>query len=80
MRLKVKYFSVYQDLLGKEEEECEVEEGVTVFDVFESILRKHPMRKRFLDATLFAVNQEFVSTERKLENGDVVAFIPPVAC
>ncbi len=53
---------------------------ITVIDLINHLCQLHPdWTKSLLDQTLFtAVNQEVVQTETILNDGDEVAFFPPV--
>ena len=78
MRVKVRYYASFRDVTGKQEEWLEVSEGTTVQGIrehvrslYESIARK--------EQVLVAVNGSFTSLDRVIEEGDDVAFFPPVS-
>lgn len=78
MRIKCQFFAVFRDVLGRDELELEVPKGVTVDQLVE--------RVRSLDGgsdlpprLSVAVNLDYVRGGHRLEDGDEVAFIPPVA-
>jgi len=79
MKINVKYFAFYEDLLDRKEEQVEVGEGATVADLFNHVMRQYEFKDRLSTSTLFAVNQAYVPRDCLLKNGDEVAFIPPVA-
>ena len=79
MKIKVKYFSVYQEILGCASQTLHVEEGITVIKVFEQVMKDIKLREEYFKSTLFAVNLNFVSADCVLKEGDELAFIPPVA-
>lgn len=78
MRVKVRYYASFRDMTGKAEEWLEVPEGITVLGIrdhvrclYDKIARK--------DQVLVAVNGSFTSLYRVIEEGDDVAFFPPVS-
>lgn len=89
--MKVKYFTVLRELIGKKEEEIELKRATTVGDLIALIAQRHGREvesylydadgkvKSFLQ---FLVNGKSIATlgglETKLTNGDIVAIIPPV--
>jgi len=79
MKVTLKYFSIYEEILGKKEETTEVGGQMTVEELFKEILKDHSLCHEYLRSTLFAVNQKYVPRDFKLKGGDEVAFIPPVA-
>ncbi|MBI4042305.1 MAG: MoaD/ThiS family protein [Deltaproteobacteria bacterium] len=79
MKIKVRYFALYQDLLGKKGESVEMPEGTSLKDLVDQILGSHPQRERFLAFTRFAVNREYAPLSQFLNEGDEIAFLPPVA-
>jgi len=79
MRIKVLYFSSIKDKLKKASEEIEISEGKTIKDLKEYLSEKYPDIKNILDKSMFAVNEEYKAETYSLENGDIVAIIPPVS-
>ena len=79
MKVKVIYFAVYSELLGKREESISIEKGTTVKQAFENCTKGLTERKKLLEATMFAVNDEYVDSTVSLKDGDELVFIPPVS-
>jgi sulfur-carrier protein len=77
MIVKLKLFAYLRETLGPEEEEVDIRDGEKVGDLWNRFKRKIPGDKDF--RVLFAVNGEYVGGDRELEEGDEVAFIPPVS-
>lgn len=78
MRVRVLFFAVVRDAAGTDEAEFELSEGATV----ESLLAA--VRERFGPETMpenlaVAINQEYAGRDASLQEGDLVALIPPVA-
>lgn len=77
MKVKLKLFAYLRETLGLEEEEIDIQDGERVSDLWNRFKHKIPENKNF--RILFAVNGEYVEEDRKLKEGDEVAFIPPVS-
>ncbi len=78
MRVRLRLFAYLGESSGKAEEDLEVEEGITVGDLWNehkisTILNSKNFR------VCFAVNGEYAEEHRELNEGDEVAFIPPVS-
>jgi molybdopterin synthase catalytic subunit len=78
MRVTVKLFAVFRDIVGQPEVELELREGGTVGEAWERLKGDHERLAGAVAAVLFAVNKEIVEPEFSLE-GDEVAFLPPVS-
>lgn len=79
MHVRVLFFGILKDIVGRAEETIEVPEDATlgsVFDVycarFETLNGKRP-------SILFARNREFATSDTGLAEDDEVAFLPPVS-
>ena len=79
MRIKVLYFSSVKDKIGMSSEDIELAENSTVNDLVKLLSEKYPQIKDSLQNSMFAVNEEYASTDQKLKEGDTVAIIPPVS-
>ena len=77
IKIRLKCFSQVKYALGKNEIFFELENGASTDDL-EKIVRKKAEGK-LNDVTLStAVNKKYISKNTELEDGDEVAFIPPV--
>lgn len=79
MRVKVKFFAVLRERLGKPELTVEMEEGGTVQALWESLRRKHPKLPSSDIKLLYAVNRQYVGADHVLKDQDEVVFVPPVS-
>lgn len=79
MKVLLRYFALWREVLGRSEETREVPEGTTVSALRDAITAEHPRLMALRDATLLMVNQEYVSPDAPLRDGDELAFIPPVS-
>jgi len=75
MRVDVRYFAVLREHRGEEEEKLEVEQGLTVAELYR---RLFPPSSSGSLPVMFAVNQAYVESTHVLQEGDEVAFIPPL--
>ncbi len=78
MKVKVRFFSAHRDATGIEEMLAEKRRGATVGELLEDIVKTHPLLKRFKKTTMIAVNREFAELNQVLNDGDEVAFMPPI--
>tara|TARA_Y100000768_G_scaffold103278_1_gene75494 strand:- start:514 stop:759 length:246 start_codon:yes stop_codon:yes gene_type:complete len=77
IKIRLKCFSQVRYALGKNEIIFELENGTSTDDL-EKIVRKKAGGK-LKDVTLsIALNKKYILNNTELEDGDEVAFIPPV--
>lgn len=77
MKIKIKCFSQVKYALGENELNLNVENGSTTSDL-EKTIRDKANGKLDGVSLRIAVNQQYQSDEIELNDGDEVAFIPPV--
>ncbi len=79
MQIRALFFASYRDLLGTGEMILSLPEDTTVSGLVAELRCRGGA---FADLPAFpvvAVNEEYAAEDRLLNDGDVVAFIPPVA-
>ncbi|MBQ7231912.1 MAG: molybdopterin converting factor subunit 1 [Bacillales bacterium] len=74
--VKILWFAHLSEAVGKRELEIEVA-GMTVAALKKQLQEQYS--DLVLEHVLTAVNEEYVADDMVLDNGDVVAFIPPVS-
>jgi molybdopterin synthase sulfur carrier subunit len=74
MSIKVKYFASLGERVGRSEGHLEFAQAITVSDVWLRDTSGKPMP----DNLLAAVNMEYAELDSKVNDGDEVAFFPPV--
>ncbi len=92
MKVKIRYFALLRELTGKREELVELEEDTSVGKLLETLSAKYGGRFRdylygvgeFEGLSLnFLLNGRNVSLDKgfetKLQDGDVLSILPPVA-
>lgn len=74
--IQVHYFAHLREVSGKDAESFDAV-GKTIAELKEILSRKYQLSG--FDTVMTAVNEEFADDETILEEGDHVAFIPPVS-
>jgi molybdopterin synthase catalytic subunit len=77
--VKARLFARLREQAGAEVETIQVPAGSTVADVYDALRRAHPALETDRAAVRAALNQEFADWGAAVEDGDEVAFIPPVS-
>ena len=79
--MRIRYFAWIKDLTKKDEEIIDINHPKTVEELKEYLENIYPeLKKHFLqDVLRFAVNQEYISENLKLEPIDEIAIFPPVS-
>jgi molybdopterin synthase sulfur carrier subunit len=78
LKIKIRYFASLREILGFEEEEFEVEEGITA-GAFMNLIKKQHNKLLEKEQLLIAINGGFVQPEKKIKPDDVIALYPPVS-
>jgi molybdopterin converting factor subunit 1 len=79
MKIKVLFFGVTQDLTRIQEEQAEIPEGANLDGLWGRYASRFPRLNDLSGVLLLAVNQEIADRTRVLQEGDEVAFLPPVS-
>jgi molybdopterin synthase catalytic subunit len=79
MQIRVLYFAVFRDRLGRADDLVTLVEGARVRDAIAELAARHPVVAQLRGRFRVAVNQEFADGEHALADGDELALIPPVA-
>lgn len=74
MSIRVKYFASLRDRLGRAEDKLESGQATTIAEVWQVLWPDTPMPAN----TLAAVNLEYQDPDYPVNDGDEVAFFPPV--
>ncbi len=74
MSIKVRYFASLGEGLGRSESLLAFSQGMTVSDVWRNDTEGKPMPNNLLAA----VNMEYAKLDDPVQDGDEVAFFPPV--
>ena len=79
MRVRVLFFGMLKDRMGKSSDLLELPDGASIRDLLAHYATEVPRLKESLPALAVAVNQVYASPEAKLKAGDEVALLPPVS-
>jgi molybdopterin converting factor subunit 1 len=79
MRVRVLFFGMLRDFVGHPAEESDVPEGSDLGTIFENYARRYPRFREMAKSIVMARNQEFAALSTVLEDGDEIAFLPPVS-
>ena len=79
MQIRLRYFAMIRETLGRSEESREIEAGTLAGQLFDSLAAEQPRLAPLKGTTLLMVNQEYVPPDHPLADGDEVALIPPVS-
>lgn len=79
MRVRLLLFASYQDAAGAAELAAELREGATVDDCAQWLIDRHPQFARLLPLGRIAVNLDVVDSGHPVNEGDDIAFMPPMS-
>jgi molybdopterin converting factor subunit 1 len=79
VRVKVLFFGMLKDIVGRSEDQIEVDEGARVESVFERYAREFPRLKGLASSIVLASNHQFCDRSQAVREGDEIAFLPPVS-
>jgi molybdopterin synthase catalytic subunit len=79
MRVRVLLFGVVREAVGEKELAVSLPEGASLVALRALVARDHPVFAQLGERLLTAVNREARGPEWRLEDGDEVAFLPPVS-
>ncbi|OLB61927.1 MAG: molybdopterin converting factor subunit 1 [Acidobacteria bacterium 13_2_20CM_2_66_4] len=79
MRVTVKLFARLRDIAGSPELARDVAPGATIGSVWRELAREFPELARYERSISSAVNTDYARMDHVLNDGDEVAFLPPVS-
>lgn len=79
MNIKVLYFAALRHMVGLREESIALDDGATVGDLLREVANSHEALQDKMGRIAAAVNQEYATLDKPLQDGDEVALLPPVA-
>lgn len=77
--MRVLFFGMLKELAGRPGEETDFPAGSSLQTVFDSYAARYPRLRDLARSIVVARNQEFAELATALEEGDEVAFLPPVS-
>src|ERR1700742_4739233 len=79
MQVRVLFFGVLKDIVGRAEETADVSPHSTPASVFEMYSQRYETLRDRRSSILFARNREFTTPDALLSEDDEIAFLPPVS-
>ena len=79
MNIKVLFFASCRDLIGTGERQMTLSDGATVTDLISKLASEQARFADMAPSLMVSVNQAYVERDAELQDGDEVAFIPPVS-
>jgi molybdopterin synthase catalytic subunit len=79
MKVNVKFFATYREVVGQSLVGMEVEEGLTLGQLLANIYEEHPRLKKWAESIVCSVNKKYADEDAVLKDGDEVALLPPVS-
>ena len=79
MHVTVRFFARLRDIVGQAELDRSTVQGATVADVWQGLAAEYPELAPLGAAVSSAVNADYAKMTRRLQDGDEIAFLPPVS-
>ena len=79
MRVRVLFFGRLKEIVGRAEEDAELNDAASLEDLFARYTQRFPELAGFRSSVVASVNQVFADWQSRLSAGDEVAFLPPVS-
>ncbi|MFN7997368.1 MAG: molybdenum cofactor biosynthesis protein MoaE [Bryobacteraceae bacterium] len=77
--MRVLFFGILKDVVGRPEEQIDLESGATLGRVFDHYSSRFPRLGEMAGSIVLARNHEFADRSVALHESDEVAFLPPVS-
>lgn len=77
--IRVLFFGMLKDVAGVAETTADLPEGAQAGDVFEYFAARHPDLNKHSHSTVMALNQRYAARTDRVQDGDEIAFLPPVS-
>jgi molybdopterin converting factor subunit 1 len=79
MRVTVRLFARLRDIAGAAELVRDVPKGATVATVWDTLATEFPELASYRSSISSAVNADYAKMQTAVQDGDEVAFLPPVS-
>ena len=79
MRVNIRVFARLRDIVGAAELDRDVPTGATAQRIWDDLVEEFPDISTYTGSISTAVNAEYAKMETVLDDGDEVAFLPPVS-
>jgi molybdopterin converting factor subunit 1 len=79
LKVRLLHFAVLREIAGRDEELLQLTEGTRAADVWQRLRDEYAALRDYATPPLIAINENYVSPQEILHDGDELVFIPPVA-
>lgn len=79
MRVTVRLFARLRDIAGTAELARDISAGATIGSVWRQMVREFPDLARYERSISSAVNADYARMDHAVQDGDEIAFLPPVS-
>jgi molybdopterin synthase catalytic subunit len=79
MQVRILFFGVLKEVAGRGSDTLELPGVATLRDVFTRYEEQLPQLRTLSKSIAMSINREFATLDSKLEDGDEIAFLPPVS-
>ena len=79
MKVRVLFFGVLKDLVGRDSDEISLPDHATAADVLQHYQERFQHKNGIWSSIAISVNQEYAVREARLRPGDEIALLPPVS-
>lgn len=79
MKVRLLFFAVLRDITGSDGRELALPDGTTARTVWQSLRDEYPKLHDYVQPPMTAINEAYAAPDTVLNDGDELAFIPPVA-
>jgi molybdopterin converting factor subunit 1 len=79
MRVRVLFFGILKDLTGRSEDQIQLDDAAQLRTVFDYYADRFPKLRAMASSIVMARNHEFSPLTTLIDDGDEVAFLPPVS-
>lgn len=79
MRVTLRHFALIRETIGRQTEERTIEPGTSISGIYDLLSADHPRLAPLKSSVMMMANQEYVSAEYLVKEGDEIVFIPPVS-
>jgi molybdopterin synthase catalytic subunit len=79
VRVKVLFFGVLKDVVGRTEDQLDLDGNATLGSVFDHYCNQFPRLREMAGSILLARNHEFAGPSTQIADSDEIALLPPVS-
>lgn len=79
MEIRVLFFGMLKDLIGRSSDSLSLPEHATLSDVLRHYEERMPRLRAMVPSIAMSINQEYARPESRLKAGDEIALLPPVS-